>query len=97
MSDLKRAFAAAFAIIILALIMLFAFELINETVSKSGFSSGEVFVFEFEKNIFSGEIFGRKFSANLSPFAEFLPKLGFLLFLFPPFIRLGFILVWALF
>ena len=75
--------------ILIFFVLVFAFEMTNRVIEKSGFSSGEVFDFSFEENVFSGEIFGRKFSADFSPAFEFLPKLRFLRFLLPPFIRLG--------
>lgn len=93
MSDFKRAFGIAFSVIILLLVLIFAFELTNRIIVKSGFSSGEIFDFEFKDNVFSGEVFGRKFSADFSPFFSFLPNLRFLLFLLPPFIRLFIILL----
>lgn len=88
MSDFKRAFGIALSVIILLFVLVFAFELTNRTVAESGFSSGEVFDFEFSGNVFSGEIFGRKFSADFSPVSGFLPKLRFLRFFLPPFVRL---------
>ena len=93
MRDFKRAFGLTLAVIILLFFLVFSFELINKTVSKSGFSSGEVILFEFEKNVFSGEILGQKFSADFSPVFEFLPKLRVLKFLVPPVIRLGILMV----
>ena len=89
MKNFKRAFGLTFSVIILLLFLVFAFELINSTIEKSGFSSGEVIVLELSKNIFSGEILGRKFSADFSPVFEFLPRLRVLRFFIPPFIRLG--------
>lgn len=77
--------------------MIFAFELINKNVSESGFSSGEVLLLEFDENIFSGEIFGRAFSFDFSPLIKFLPGLRLLIFILPPFIRIGFILLGVLF
>ena len=77
--------------------MIFAFELINKNVSESGFSSGEVLLLEFDENIFSGEIFGRDFSFDFSPIIKFLPGLRLLIFILPPFIRIGFILLGVLF
>ena len=93
MSDFKRAFGIAFSVIILLLALIFAFELTNRIIVKSGFSSGEIFDFEFKDNVFSGEFFGQKFYADLSPFFSFLPNLRFLLFLLPPFVRLFIILL----
>ena len=89
MKNFKRAFGLTFSVIILLLFLVFAFELINSTIEKSGFSSGEVIVLELSKNIFSGEILGRKFSADFSPVISFLPRLRVLRFFIPPFIRLG--------
>ena len=90
MRDFKRAFGLTLAIIILLFFLVFSFELVNKTVLKSGFSSGEVLLFEFEENVFSGEILGRKFSADFSPALDFFRSLRFLRFLVPPFIRQGF-------
>ncbi len=95
MNRFKRAFGVSLAAIILLLFLVFSFELINKTLAKSGFSSGEVLLLELEENVFSGEILGRKFFADFSPALEFLPKLRFLRFLLPPFIRLGFLIVGA--
>lgn len=77
--------------------MIFAFELINKNVSESGFSSGEVLLLEFDENIFSGEIFGRDFSFDFSPLIKFFPGLRLWIFILPPFIRIGFILLGVLF
>ncbi len=88
----KRSFWIALSSVLLVLLLVFAFELINRSTEKSGFSSGEVFAFSLDENVFSGEIFGRKFSADFSPFSEFFPKLRFLGFFLPPFIRLGIII-----
>ena len=74
--------------ILLLIILVFAFELINRNISESGFSSGEVFDFSFEHDVFYGEIFGRKFSANLSPLIRSLPYLENLLLFLPPFVQL---------
>ena len=93
MNHFKRAFGLTLAVIILLFFLVFSFELINKTLAKSGFSSGEVLLFEFDENVFSGEILGQKFSADFSPVLEFLPKLRFLRFLVPPVIRLGVLMV----
>lgn len=65
-----------------------AFEYINENVSKSGFSSGEVLSFGYEEGVFSGEIMGEKFSADISPALKFLPVLENFALLLPPFAQL---------
>ena len=93
MNHFKRAFGLTLAVIILLFFLVFSFELINKTLAKSGFSSGEVLLFEFDENVFYGEILGQKFSADFSPALEFLPKLRFLRFLVPPVIRLGVLIV----
>lgn len=93
MRDFKRAFGLTLAVIVLLFFLVFSFELINKTLAKSGFSSGEVLLLEFEEKGFSGEILGQKFSADFSPVLEFLPKLRFLRFLVPPVIRLGVLIV----
>lgn len=93
MNHFKRAFGLTLAVIILLFFLVFSFELINKTLAKSGFSSGEVLLLEFEEKVFSGEILGQKFSADFSPVLEFLPKLRFLRFLVPPVIRLGVLMV----
>ena len=97
MNHFKRAFGLTLAVIILLFFLVFSFELINKTLAKSGFSSGEVLLLEFEENVFSGEILGRKFSADFSPVFEFLPKLRFLRFLVPPVIRLGVLIIGSVF
>lgn len=89
MNDFKRAFGLTLAVIILLFFLVFSFELINRTVSKSGFSSGEVLVLKLEETVFWGEILGRKFYFDFSPAINFLPRLRVLRFLVPPFIRLG--------
>ena len=97
MRDFKRAFGLTLAVIVLLFFLVFSFELINKTLAKSGFSSGEVLLLEFEEKGFSGEILGQKFSADLSPVFEFLPKLRVLRFLVPPVIRLGFLIIGSVF
>lgn len=97
LKDFKRAFIISLSGILLFLLLVFSFEFINQTVSESGFSSGEVLLFEFRENIFSGEILGKKFSADFSAITEFLPKLRFLQILIPPVIRLGIIILGAVF
>lgn len=92
MRDFKRAFGICLSVILLFFVLVFAFEMTNRVIEKSGFSSGEVFDFRFEEEVFSGEILGRKFSADFSSVSEFLPKLRFLRFLLPPFIRFGTVL-----
>ena len=97
MNHFKRAFAISLSGILLFLLLVFSFELINLSVEKSGFSSGKVLLFELEEKVFSGEILGRKFSADFSPVFEFFPKLRFLRFFIPPVIRIGFIIIGAVF
>ena len=97
LKDFKRAFIISVSGILLFFLLVFSFEFINETVSKSGFSSGEVLFLEFRENVFSGEILGKKFSADFSAAAEFLPKIRFLQILLPPVIRLGIIIAGAVF
>ena len=92
MRDFKRAFGICLSVILLFFVLVFAFEMTNRVIEKSGFSSGEVFDFRFEKEVFSGEILGRKFSADFSYASEFIPKLRFLRFLLPPFIRFAAVL-----
>ena len=72
MNHFKRAFGLTLAVIILLFFLVFSFELINKTLAKSGFSSGEVLLLEFEEKVFSGEILGQKFSADLSPVFELI-------------------------
>ncbi len=93
MREFKRAFGICLSVILLFFVLVFAFEMTNRVVEKSGFSSGEVFDFRFEEEVFSGEILGRKFSADFSPALKILPKLRFLRFLLPPFIRFGAIIL----
>ena len=92
-----RIFGIWLIFVFAVLIMLLGFEFVNKTVSKSGFSSGKVLLFELEEKVFSGEILGRKFSADFSPVFEFFPKLRFLRFFIPPVIRIGFIIIGAVF
>lgn len=61
------------AALVLAFVLAVSF--INEIISESGFSSGEVLVLNFEKGLFSGEALGKKFSADLSPVLNLIPVL----------------------
>ena len=79
-----RIFAIWLIFVFAVLIMVLGFEFVNKTVSKSGFSSGEVFEFEEENGVIEGEILGRKFSADISPAFSVLPYFGRLFFLLPP-------------
>ncbi|MBQ6878090.1 MAG: hypothetical protein IJO22_06795 [Oscillospiraceae bacterium] len=89
----KRAFALSLSVLVLFLVLVFAFELINRRTEKSGFSSGEVFSFDYTEPYFSGEFFGKEFSFNLSFFIKAFSAGKNLLVLLPPFIRLLFILL----
>ena len=84
----RRSFFLTLSIIVLFLVLIFAFELINLNISESGFSSGEVFVFSFDEGVFSGEFFGRKFSFDFSVFGKILPVFGYFFVLLPPFLQL---------
>ena len=82
MAAFRRAFAISICAVFLVFMLVFGFELVNRSVSKSGFSSGEVLVFELKNQAFSGEILGRRFLFDLSgiyAFFSFLEKLCFLL------------------
>ena len=79
-----RIFAIWLIFVFAVLIAVLGFEFVNKTVSKSGFSSGEVFEFEEENGVIEGEILGRKFSADISPLYSFLPHFKKLFFLLPP-------------
>ena len=88
MFDFKRAFFITLSSVFLVLLLVFAFELINRSTEKSGFSSGEVFVFSFDEGVFSGEFFGRKFSFDFSAFGKILSLFGYFFVLLPPFLQL---------
>lgn len=64
------AFLRAFILTLFASVILICFALcisfVNREVAESGFSSGEVFAFEHEGDILSGEVFGKSFSADIS-------------------------------
>lgn len=68
------AFIRAFVLSLFSVVILIAFALGISAVSseafESGFSSGEFFEFEHEENVFSAEIFGRRFSADFSDFEK---------------------------
>ena len=89
MRDFKRAFGICLSVILLFFVLVFAFEMTNRVIEKSGFSSGEVIVLKLEETVFWGEILGRKFYFDFSPVISFLPRLRVLRFFIPPFIRLG--------
>lgn len=84
MKDFARALFVAFSSIILVLGLVFAFELVNKTVSKSGFSSGEVFVIETENETINGEVLGKKFSFDVSFANEFFSFAEKLTLILPP-------------
>ena len=84
MSDFKRALCFTLAAVVLVIVLVLGFELINNHISESGFSSGAVFVFEHGEDFISGEIFGRSFSANTAPIKTAFSYAEKLFFLLPP-------------
>ena len=68
----------------LVFVLVLGFELINSHISKSGFSSGAVFVFEHGEDFVSGEIFGRSFFADTAPIKTAFSYAKKLFFLLPP-------------
>ena len=84
MSQFKRALGLTLSVIILIFILVFAFELINTVTKQSGFSSGEVFAFDYSESILSGEVMGRKFRLDFSPLISALPVLEKATLLLPP-------------
>lgn len=89
----KRAFAVAFSVIVLFIVLVFAFELINRRTEKSGFSSGEFLLLDYKEPYFFGEVFGREFYFDLSLPLKILSAARDFLFVFPPFIRFFFLAV----
>ena len=83
-----RIFGIWLIFVFAVLIMVLGFEFVNKTVSKSGFSSGKVFEIEEENGIITGEIFGRKIFADISPAVSVMKISGYLKFLLPPYFRL---------
>ena len=86
----KRAFFIALAVTLLLFVLVFGFELINASIEKSGFSSGEVSSFSFSDGVLAGEIMGEKFSVDFSSIGNVLSKTKFLIWLLPPFLRVLF-------
>ena len=80
----KRAFFVALWAVILVLILVLGFEAVNIAAEKSGFSSGNVFVFEAEDGYFSGEIFGESFFAYMDFFDRAEPVLKTAAIFLPP-------------
>lgn len=79
-----RIFAVWVVFVFAAAVLFLGFEFVNKTVSQSGFSSGKVFEFGEDEGILEGEIFGRKFSADISPAVRWLPFADNLILLLPP-------------
>ena len=88
MAEFRRALFLTLAVTVLVLTAVLAFSLINENIAKSGFSSGEVLVFKFDEGVFSGEIMGQKFAADISPLLGAFPMLENLTLLLSPCSRL---------
>lgn len=84
MSYFKRAFFVALWSIILVLILVLGFEAVNISAEKSGFSSGNVFVFSAEEGSFSGEIFGESFFADTAFLEKAKPVLKIAAIFLPP-------------
>ena len=88
LNSFMRAFAISLAAVILLFLTFFSFEVINMTVEKSGFSSGAVFEFLAEGDLFKIEFLGRKFFFDISPFSKILSIAEGFLILLPPVLRL---------
>lgn len=84
MKKLFRIFALWWLFFFMMLILVLGFELVNSSVSTSGFSSGEVFVFERTSNEIKGEFFGRSFVFDPSVLGNNLRMAEKLVFLLPP-------------
>lgn len=79
-----RIFAVWLIFVFAVLVMMLGFEFVNKVTAESGFSSGEVFAFEQEGDMVSGEIFGKSFSADISPVSKAAPWLDNFALLLPP-------------
>ena len=93
----RRSLFLTLWVIGLVLVLVLGFYLVNLSAEKSGFSSGEVLVFDSGEDSFSGEIFGEKFSFDFSVMEKYIPVLKTAAVFLPPpikfFIR---ILYWVL-
>ena len=90
MLNFRRAFFIALSVTVLLFVLFFGFELINATVEKSGFSSGEVTSFSFSEGVLFGEVLGENFLLDFSEVGNILLKTRFLMWLLPPFLRILF-------
>lgn len=88
MFHFKRALGVTLAVVALVLVLVLGFELINLHISKSGFSSGEVFVFEHGEDFISGEVLGRSFYADTVPIKTVFSYAGKLMVFLPPPVKL---------
>ena len=88
MAKILRIFGIWMIFVILAAVLLIGFELVNKETENSGFSSGEVFVFENREGTISGEIFGKSFSADIRPAEKFIGAARIVFFFLPPPVRL---------
>lgn len=61
---------------------------VSAAAQRSGFSSGEFFVFAFDKGALFGEVFGSRFSFDFSPAIAAARRLEPLAVLLPPWYQL---------
>ncbi len=67
MADFKRAFGAAFSVVIILIVGLLAVSLISSVSEASGFSSGEFLAFELEPGILHVEFLGERYYTDFRP------------------------------
>ena len=83
MRDFMRSLFITFSAAALFFILLFGFVAVSEAAAENGFSSGEVLYLSVNEGIIAGELFGSRFTADISALLSALEKLRGAVVAFP--------------